>query len=393
MMKAKSGNSKERVIGFLFLFMFVFAVTSSVVGVLVPNIKEDYNLSYDQIGYLSSVQNIGGFVAALLGGILADRFDKLKLTGGCVLFYTLSLLLVGKMPPYILLLLYFFIIGAMVNALSMLVSAYISETCQEKAVSYLNMSHGFYGVGSLMGPAYATVLFSLKLQWTSLYWSLGMICALLLIAYLMFQRKAVNSRVVYKEKKKEAHYIDILKNPQIILLCVACCIYMGQQTALNTWITSYSLEKMTDNMTLANSVTILYWLGVTSGRFLQSLYAKKIDSIFSTILGCVMGAVLLVVGLCVGNIWLLLITVGLSGMCSGAAFPNLIGAGGRVAPAMTGAVTSVICLSGSVGGIIFPWLMARIISNSYVLGLLLAPFSMLITALLLRVFLWNERRN
>lgn len=390
MVKTKT-QSIKMIVFFLFVFMFVLAITSTVIGVLVPEMQGDYTLSYDRIGYLSSIQNAGGFLVMLIGGILSDKFSKLHLIGVFVLIYTVSLLFVGMIPPYLLLLVLFFLIGAMVNGLSMLVSAYISESCGEKAVSYLNLSHGFYGIGSLLGPVYATVLFSLHLHWRVLYITLGITCGLILIVYLFLL--AGKKDIIRKDIRRSAAVNDRkpLKSVQLLRLCIACGVFMGQQTAFSTWITSYALEKVTSQSSLANMVTSLYWMGIAAGRFLQSAWSKRIDPIESVARGCIAAAVLSTIGIASGNIWVLLPAAAASGICSGAAFPNIIDAGGRSFPTVTGAATSLICLAGSLGGIIFPWLMAKIISYSYFAGLMISPVCMMITALILARFLMGKK--
>lgn len=370
---------------FMFAFMFILAVTSAVIGVLVPEMQSDYQLTYDRIGYLSSIQNVGGFVTVLVGGMIADRFDKLKLIGGCAFVYTLCLVFTSVIPPYALLLLLFFVIGAMSNMESVLVSAYISQVYREKAFAYLNLSHGFFGAGSLLGPTYATILFSLHLKWTVLYVTLAVTCGVLLALYLVLQWKVGQADVTaQKEQTQEkGSYGALLKNKGAVCLCLACCIYMGQQTALNTWITSFCLEKVTDNTTLAGLVTSGYWLGITLGRFIQSALPKQIDAVKSTLWGCIVGAALLSVGLLSGKIWIILLTVCVSGICSGAAYPNMIGAMGRAVPEMTGVGTSALCITGTFGGILFPWLTAKVIGVSYLAGLFVCPVAMVLTALLL----------
>lgn len=373
------------IVWFMFAFMFILAVSSAVIGVLVPEMQADYQLTYDKIGYLSSIQNVGGFVTVLFGGIIADRFDKLKLIGGCAFVYTLCLAFTGVVPPYALLLLLFFVIGAMSNMESVLVSAYISQVYREKAFAYLNLSHGFFGAGSLLGPTYATILFSLHLKWTVLYITLAVTGGVLLALYLILQWKIGRTDVmVQKEQIQESgSYGMLLKNKGAICLCLACCTYMGQQTALNTWITSYCLEKVTDNVTLAGLVTSGYWMGITLGRFIQSALSRQIDIVKSTLWGCIAGAVLLSVGLFSGQIWIVLLTVSASGICSGAAYPNMIGAMGRAVPEMTGIGTSALCITGTFGGILFPWLTAKVIGISYLAGLFVCPAAMVLTALFL----------
>lgn len=438
-MNHKEKDPSRWIVWFLFAFMFILAVTGAVVGVLVPKMQEDYQLTYDRIGYLSSIQNVGGFVTVLVGGLLADRFDKLRLIGVCALIYTVCLLFSGMIPPYAVLLLLFFVIGAMSNMESVLVSAYISQKYQEKAFSYLNISHGFFGAGSLIGPTYATILFGLNLKWTRLYQTLAVTCGLILVLYVILQWKLrtqsdrtteregilesaqdvtlvqgmtpvqgmqqesaqeampvqnmkssqdatpVQNRNPKEAKKESGGYRSLLTHAGVISLCAACCVYMGQQTALSTWITSYSLEAATKSTTLAGLVTSIYWLGITLGRFLQSLINEKADSVKMTLLGCTVGSVLLAIALVSGNIWVILVLVCANGICTGAAYPNMIGAMGKAAPGLTGAGTSALCITGTLGGIFFPWITAKVIGLSYLGGMMICPAAQLITAALLGI--------
>lgn len=66
--------------------MFLFAISSTMVGSLMPDILEKYALSNIQVGYIGAVQNVGSIAAMILGFILADRFPKLKMI---ILFFTI----------------------------------------------------------------------------------------------------------------------------------------------------------------------------------------------------------------------------------------------------------------------------------------------------------------
>lgn len=391
------GNSQKGkrnvLLVFLLIFMFILAISSTVLGVLIPKMQQNYTLTYVQIGYLSSVQNVGGFVVMLLGSVLSDRFPKLRLIAAFVTLYVASILCMSIMPPYWLMLLLFFMTGAMVNGLSTLVSAYISETCGKKSIVYLNLSHGFYGIGCLVGPLYATVLFSLNLHWTTLYLSLGIVCAVTLLFYAFLLFRTGTDMPTASTAQEKVHDISLLKNRRLWSICIACCIFMGQQTAFSTWITSYSLSSVTNQATLANSVTSLYWLGIAVGRFLQSAWSKKIDPLRSVSAGCVISALLITLGVFSKNIWVWMLLVALSGICTGPVFPNLIGAGGRVASAMTGTATFLICLSGSIGGIIFPWVVAKLVAKFFEMGIMMAPVGLIVTAVLLMGFLKTEKRE
>lgn len=154
---AKPGRGRL-IVYCLFGLMFFFSISATMTGILIPDMTAHYALSYGQVGLIGSVQSVGGFAATLLGGVLSDRFPKLRLI--CIMFavYTLMLYALGLVPPYGLMIACFLVLGTANSFLNLLISAYISERCPDKRTSYLNICHAFYGLGSLAGPIYASVL-------------------------------------------------------------------------------------------------------------------------------------------------------------------------------------------------------------------------------------------
>ena len=80
---AKAGRGRLIVYG-LFGLMFFFSISATMTGILIPDMTAHYALSYGQVGLIGSVQSVGGFAATLLGGVLSDRFPKLRLI--CIMF-------------------------------------------------------------------------------------------------------------------------------------------------------------------------------------------------------------------------------------------------------------------------------------------------------------------
>ena len=96
---AKPGRGRL-IVYCLFGLMFFFSISATMTGILIPDMTAHYALSYGQVGLIGSVQSVGGFAATLLGGVLSDRFPKLRLI--CIMFavYTLMLYALGLVPPY-----------------------------------------------------------------------------------------------------------------------------------------------------------------------------------------------------------------------------------------------------------------------------------------------------
>ena len=77
---ASSQEARMKIIIYcLFGIMFFFAISSTMTGILVPDLTETYHLNSMQIGLIGSVQSVGSMVAMIFGGILSDRFSKLRL--------------------------------------------------------------------------------------------------------------------------------------------------------------------------------------------------------------------------------------------------------------------------------------------------------------------------
>ena len=157
----------------LFGIMFFFAISSTMTGILVPDLTETYHLNSMQIGLIGSVQSVGSMVAMIFGGILSDRFSKLRLIALFFAIYTVVLYLIGMVPAFAVLLVLYVLMGVANSYLNLLLSAFISEAYGEKRTTYLNMIHAFYSLGSLAGPVYATMVQKSGQHWNTSFCESG----------------------------------------------------------------------------------------------------------------------------------------------------------------------------------------------------------------------------
>lgn len=130
---ASSQEARMKIIIYcLFGIMFFFAISSTMTGILVPDLTETYHLNSMQIGLIGSVQSVGSMVAMIFGGILSDRFSKLRLIALFFAIYTVVLYLIGMVPAFAVLLVLYVLMGVANSYLNLLLSAFISEAYGEK---------------------------------------------------------------------------------------------------------------------------------------------------------------------------------------------------------------------------------------------------------------------
>lgn len=346
----KTAEKGQLIVYCLFGLMFFFSISATMTGILISDISEHYALTYSQAGLIGSVQSIGGFIANLLGSVLSDRFPKLRLI--CIMFaaYTLMLYGLGFVPPYILLIACFLIIGVANSFLNLLISAYISEKCPDKRTSYLNICHAFYGLGSLAGPVYTSVLLKIGIVWNKTFLWFGVFCTVVTLLLLAICRREKSE---VKQGDARGSILSLLKNPGLLLVAFSCLLYMGQQSAVNLWIASY-VETEMNSKNVASVALTLYWAGVMMGRLLQSALSKRLDSGKWLCVCCTISAVMFTAAILIGDPVLLSVVLCVGAVLTGAAFPSMMAMGCACCPEQAGAATSVVCLGSGIGGMIFP---------------------------------------
>lgn len=382
-MKENNGGRIDRgrmVVYCLFGLMFFFSISATMTGILIPDMTVYYGLTYGQVGLIGSVQSIGGFAATLLGGLLSDRFPKLRLI--CVMFavYTLMLYGLGLVPPYSLMIACFLVIGTANSFLNLLISAYISERCPEKRTSYLNICHAFYGLGSLAGPVYTSVLLEIGIVWNKTFLWFGVFCTAVTLLLVLICRRENSAAQKGAEK---GSVLALLKNRGLLLVSLACLLYMGQQSAVNLWIASY-VETELHSAAAAGAALTLYWTGVMLGRFLQSALSRRIDPGRWLCVCCTISAAMLTAALLLGNPAVLTAVLCIGAVLTGAAFPSMMAMGCACCPEQAGAATSVVCLGSGIGGMVIPPLVGLLAENvSFASAIYVIPVTLVLCSAVL----------
>lgn len=388
-MTVKLQKGVKVLLGYLFCLMFFFAISSTMIGIIVSDMSKDYHLSYSQIGMLGAIQNVGSLFTTIFGGALSDRFGKWKLIGINFASFTVVLCLVGFVPPYILLVVYFLLLGLTSGYLSLLISAYIPEIVGEQVEFYMNMSHAFFGLGSLAGPLYSLVAMKNGLRWNKIFLVLGIVCFVILFLYVAVTRMKVTENKEYAKKAGEKKTVkEILTDTRLLWISLICFLYMGQQSVINLWIAPYLQEEL---QTQAAGIALsVYWTGVMAGRFLSSFIGQKADNRKLLCAGCLISAVMWAAVLPLRSFAAVEVCLCMNGVLTGAAFPICISTACMYQPQQTGMATSVVCLAGSAGGSVLTWIAGVLIDqSSYLSGLILIP----VTLLACGIFLLNTVRK
>ncbi|HTY94524.1 MAG TPA: MFS transporter [Steroidobacteraceae bacterium] len=366
-MKNKQNRRSVALICILFL---TFAMTSDAVGSIIARVIGELHLTLTQAGAFQYVPMAAiAFGAAALGG-LADRFGrKAAIVGGLVLYGGSSLLFAfGHTFTFFVALLGLTGIGISVFKTGAL--ALIGDLSHSGAshTALMNAAEGFFGIGSIIGPAAVAALIGAGLSWTWLYVGASVICGLLILlagsARFPPIRIAGAADASVPGEMGRAAALGILRDPLALGFSAMLMLYVAVECAVYVWLPTYLQPYRGPARWLALYALTIFFVLRATGRFLGIWLLRHFSwhAVLAvcglSVFGCFLGAV--VGGVNVG-IWLL----PLSGLPMSIIYPTLNSKGISCFPRSAhGAAAGVLLFFTAVAAALGP-LAIGAISDAY----------------------------
>lgn len=371
-------------IAIAFYSFIAIGIAEGGLGVLLPSILTAYDLTPATVTLLFVSQVTGYVFAALTSGAIASRVGLAKMLLLAAIALTSSIVSYALIVSWSIMVLMGGLFGLGVGLIDAGINTYVvSDRRNESLIGPL---HAFYGVGALLGPALATLLLSLGLNWRLVYLVIAATIGLLVLTLvgaiafryrpMMVQNAASNTKTNAWTNLKIA-----LKMPVVLATGGLLMVYVGTEAAVGNW--AYSVQHLGRGTpeTLAGYSVSAYWLGLTVGRVSLGLFTKR-WGINRTLF---FSLALLVVAFL--SWWLLpnrLFSLPLMGFSLAAIFPATIWSlpqrvDSNLVPAAVGFVTSVASLGAATLPSIIGWIASRVGLES--IPLMMLPFAIVMLAL------------
>src|SRR5688500_57795 len=164
----------------------MFAMTTDSVGLIIPEVIRTFGLSLTAAGAFQYATMGGIAVAGLFLGQLADRLGRRPvLVAGLTLFAASSFaFLAGNTFRVFTLLMGLSGVAIAVFKTAALALSGDMSTSTAQHTAIMNTAEGFFGIGSIIGPAILARLLGAGVAWQWLYVLAGGICVLLIVTAL-----------------------------------------------------------------------------------------------------------------------------------------------------------------------------------------------------------------
>ena len=333
-----------------FFAFFLFGLTDNLKGPTLPLMLAELNIDYGIGGNIFFGEYLGFLIATLITGILADRYG-LKLVivlagfflaigvGGYSAFNTPTLLAASL-----------FIIGMGLGAFELGPNAVIVSLYREQKGLYLNLMSVMHGLGSMLAPLFASLLFSIGINWRAVYrWDLLPILILILAAALLrFPKSDETSTLDFQSIPKVA-----FKN-RLPLYYASMLFYVAAEIGLASWMVVYLQQERAMSAAASNNHLALFFGLLMLGRFLGSFIVKRLGYLRSTLIASLLALVSVLIGI-VTNFD---IFIPLTGFFFSIIFPTLTASVSDLEGKNINTVLGVLFTFSGLGGMVGPWLVA-----------------------------------
>ncbi|PLW96815.1 MAG: MFS transporter [Marinilabiliales bacterium] len=347
-----------------FLMFMMFAMTTDAVGIIIPEVMKQFNLSMTAAGLMHYAPMIAIALAGILLGFVADRLGRKKtIILGLALFALNSyLFLAGNTFAFFLSLMV--ISGLAIGVFKTAALALIGDisTSTNEHTSTMNAVEGFFGVGAIIGPFIVTYLLSQGVDWKWLYVVAGTLCVILILIALV---------VKYPETEKNTEEpinlrgtMKMMKDPYALGFSFSAFLYVAVESAIYVWMPTLLAKYDGGLLFIATYSLSIFFILRAGGRFLGAWLFSRFRW------DLMLGLFSLLIFLCftisaIGGVRVSVVLLPLSGLFMSVIYPTINSKGISCFPkSHHGSVAGVILFFTAAGAATGPLLMG-VVSDAF----------------------------
>lgn len=323
--------------------IFVYGLTASTLGTILPNLSERFNLTPNQNGNIAFTQAIGLVLSSLAVGPLLDaEGKKVGLVLGLALI-SIALYALPKSPGYKSVLLLFFVLGAGGGIVITGANALASDVGGAHRTSVLNLVNLFFGLGGFVTPFIAANL--LAKSWVRLCYVIATLSVATLV-YEVFTRMPGPTGAhsfVFSEVG------SVVDKPVVLLAGALLFLYVSCEVGVWNWLPRHLIAQGIPESRALNILSFGFALGLIAGRFLTSTTLTHVAAVTITLGASIAMAVTTFLMLKTRKPAVALALVALAGLAMAPVFPTALAIVGNVSPRMTGTAIGFAITCGWAG--------------------------------------------
>ena len=263
-----------------FYAFIAIGIAEAGLGVLLPSILREYNLTSATITLLFVSQISGYIMAALTSSVVNSRLGLGKMLFFAASMLTMALGIYALSPTWLLMVAAGTLFGLGIGLIDAGINTAIAQ--DDRSTNLIGLLHGFYGIGALSGAAIATTLLAIGMNWRQVYGVLAGIVSLLMVSVFaaiiyrypsMTKSKAASPTPAWQNLRRS------LQTPLVWLTGIMLLIYVGLEASISNWAYIVQVSDRQIPALVAGYSISAYWLGLTVGRFMLGYFLRSLGAV------------------------------------------------------------------------------------------------------------------
>lgn len=307
----------------IYIAFIGLGIPDSLFGTAWPAIYSEFELPISFGSFVTIIISCGTVLSSVISSKIISRLGTNKVSAHSTLLTALALLGFSFAPNLWVMCFWAIILGIGAGAIDVALNNYVAIHYSATHMSFL---HCFYGVGVSVSPYILSLVIAGNFGWRGGYriaFAIQLIITLLLFLSLPLWRKAHGGENESEENThKDLSFGSVLKIPGVKMMCSLFIASCAIECTCGGWGSTFLVEYKHLPAEKAAQIIMIYYIGMTLGRFLSGVLAAKLHSWKIIKLGqIVLGLALLLLILPVG-VYLCALGMFLIGLGNGPLFPN-----------------------------------------------------------------------
>lgn len=343
------------------LAFLVFGICVATIGPALPWLTQHWHVRLDDGGVLFTMLFTGSCLTVTISGIVLDRIGRKPILVAGLFLMATGFIGLSFSPSLSVALPFTFIIGLGWGCLDVTLNVFVADLFPGTRGTALNLTNTAFGIGSLIAPLAVgtalTITGSPQVVLVSLSGIAMLPCFIFIVLTFPLHRR---------RRQKVSHPLSsgltLVREKYLLVATLLFFLYVGIEIGFGGW--AYSFATLGAHLGAAEAALVVsvFWIAFTLGRLGAGMVTRK-GAGASLVLG---GALIAAGG--AGAIALfststevLFIGAALVGIGFAPIFPTAFGLVTDRYPTVSGAVSSVVVLGGSLGGALLPYVQGRLL--------------------------------
>ena len=307
----------------IYIAFIGLGIPDSLFGTAWPAIYSEFELPISFGSFVTIIISCDTVLSSVISSKIISRLGTNKVSAYSTLLTALSLLGFSFAPNLWVMCFWAIILGIGAGAIDVALNNYVAIHYSATHMSFL---HCFYGVGVSVSPYILSLVIAGNFGWRGGYkiaFAIQLIITLLLFLSLPLWRKAHGGENESEENThKDLSFGSVLKIPGVKMMCSLFIASCAIECTCGGWGSTFLVEYKHLPAEKAAQIIMIYYIGMTLGRFLSGVLAAKLHSWKIIKLGQIVLGLALLLLILPGGVYLCALGMFLIGLGNGPLFPN-----------------------------------------------------------------------